>query len=59
MEKELGTSPDIDLLLSIVNEIEKAFQVPFTKGEIGYLLLQILGGKNNYYKKYIWKYCDQ
>ena len=24
MEKELGTSPDIDLLLSIVNEIEKA-----------------------------------
>lgn len=31
-EKELGTSPDIDLLLSIVNEIEKAFQVHFTKG---------------------------
>lgn len=23
MEKELGTSPDINLLLSIVNEIEK------------------------------------
>ena len=59
MEKELGTSPDIDLLLSIVNEIEKAFQVHFTKGEIGYLLLQISGEKNNYYKKYIWKYCDQ
>lgn len=59
MEKELGTSPDIDLLLSIVNEIEKAFQVHFTKGEIAYLLLQISGGKNNYYKKYIWKYCDQ
>jgi len=32
VEKELGTSPDIDLLLSIVNEIEKAFQVHFTKG---------------------------
>lgn len=59
MEKELGRSPDIDLLLSIVNEIEKAFQVHFTKGEIGYLLLQISGEKNNYYKKYIWKYCDQ
>ena len=45
MKKELGTSPDIDLLLSIVNEIEKAFQVHFTKGEIGYLLLQISGEK--------------
>ena len=29
---EQDTSPDIDLLLSIVNEIEKAFQVHFTKG---------------------------
>ena len=45
MEQALGASPDIDLLLSIVNEIEKTFHVHFTKGEIGYLLLQISGKK--------------
>lgn len=53
MKKELGTSPDIDLLLSIVNEIEKAFQVHFTKGEIGYLLLQISGEKQLLQKIYL------
>lgn len=31
MEKELGTSPDIDLLLSIVNEIEKSISGAFYK----------------------------
>lgn len=44
-EDQLGNSPDIDLLLAIVSEIEKAFHVHFTKGEIGYLLLQISGKK--------------
>ena len=45
MEDLLKRSPDLDLLLSIVEEIEDAFQVKFTKGEIGYLLLQISGKK--------------
>lgn len=33
MEKELGTSPDIDLLLSIVNEIEKNKSSLYVKAE--------------------------
>ena len=45
MESLLKSSPDLDLLLSIVDEIEDAFQIKFTKGEIGYLLLQISGKK--------------
>lgn len=45
MKDLLKRSPDLDLLLSIVEEIEDAFQVKFTKGEIGYLLLQISGKK--------------
>ena len=53
MEQALGASPDIDLLLSIVNEIEKTFHVHFTKGEIGYLLLQISGKKTITTKIYL------
>lgn len=53
MEQALGASPDINLLLSIVNEIEKTFHVHFTKGEIGYLLLQISGKKQLLQKIYL------
>ena len=53
MEQALGASPDIDLLLSIVNEIEKTFHVHFTKGEIGYLLYRFQGKKQLLQKIYL------
>ena len=42
---QLSSSPNLDMLLSIVDEMEDKFDVKFPKEEIGYLLVQLSGKK--------------